>query len=424
MSTRVLSVCCVLLTGCLSGEGIVSMGEELDAAPDLMAADLASPRDQPEDADRADLLDPADQADVGEPDDMDDLPDGVDLPPDPCDGKVCGAGASCVEGMCSCDVGMIGDPDVGCMLADPCSQTQCTAGAMCAAGVCRCSPGFAGDGTLCTAVSPGNTASRTRDAVCQRWRADYAPRAAQQWQVMPADDCDPGVLHPDVVEDALRRLTLYRWLVGLGPVSVSAGPQVNTQACATTLAASNRGLSHSLDASWTCYTDAARAGAGSSNIAQGVSRPADSVDLYVGDNGVTSLGHRRWVFNPPMGASGFGQRGSYSCMYSFDQSGGGSADYVAYPAPGFFPQDALRGVWSFSSGRYSISGSSTVEVRSVADNTALTVSNIYAPGGGYGQPTLAWSVAGVMPDVEYEVTIGGIGASGPVTYRTTIVRCP
>ncbi len=382
---RLSPLCAVLLVGCLSGEGAVFSGELDD-----MAADQAEASDLPAGApDQAAALDmPTGQPDLSEPP--------ADMPPD-----------------MSVDMGPV----------DPCASIQCGAGATCAAGVCRCSPGFSGDGTTCTPESPGDTALRTREQVCQRWRADYGNRAQQQWQLEPMTSCEVGVLHPDVVDDALRRMSLFRWLVGLGPVTSRPEHLVITQACATTLAASNRGLSHSLDNSWTCYSDDARAGAGSSNIAMGVGNPADSVDLYIQDRGVPSLGHRRWIFNPPMGATGFGQRGAYSCMYSFDQSAGGAAEYVAYPAPGFFPQDALLGVWSFSSSRHALSASSTVSITTAA-GAPLTVSNIYVPDSGYGQPTLAWSVAGAQPDVEYIITLDNIGPSGPVTYRTTLVGCP
>jgi hypothetical protein len=423
MRRLLLTLVLLFLPACLSGEATVSgadvaeMGADQDVADPLDAPDLFSPLDMASD------LAPQEDMSLDMSVDMSrDMPPDM-MAPDLCQGVTCGQRAMCVAGQCRCEAGLVGDPQVACMPADPCAQVSCTQGATCAAGQCRCSPGFVGNGQTCTPVSPGDTALRTRAEVCQRWMADYGARAQAQWQTEPADMCDPGVLHPDVVDDALRRLSLYRWLVGLGPVTARPEYQRITQACATVLAASNRGLSHSLDQSWTCYSQDAAAGAGSSNIAQGVGA-ADSVDLYIQDHGVPSLGHRRWVFNPPMGATGFGQRGGYSCMYSFDQSVGANPHYVAYPAPGFFPRDAVLGVWSFSSNRYSLGANATVTIRDVASNATLTVSDIYAPGGGYGQPTLAWTVAGAQNDVEYEITLDNIGPNGPVTYRTTLISCP
>lgn len=346
---------------------------------------------------------------------------------DPCAQLTCGANSTCQRDRCVCDAGFTGNPKVGCTPADPCAAVTCPRGGICEQGTCACGPGFEGDGSSCSPISPGDTALRTEQEVCTRWNDERAPRATTQWQVEPLDDCDWGVLHPEVVSDAQRRLNLYRWLVGLGPVGISENAQKITQACSTTLAATNTGLSHSIDTSYTCYTPEAKQGAGSSNLASGVSRPADSVDLYIGDRGVPSLGHRRWVFNPPMGLTGFGQRGRYSCMYSFDRSVNTSVDYVAYPAPGFFPQAAVLGQWSFSSGKYRFDASTTVTIKKVSDGATIPVTGVNSPGGGYGQPTLAWTVKSTDAPVgeELEVTIDNLkGTAGTtVTYRVTLAAC-
>ena len=347
--------------------------------------------------------------------------------PDPCAAVRCGARSVCVQGQCRCEAGYVQGQGGGCVSQDPCEGVMCPRGGICNAGSCACGPGFEGDGSQCTPLSPSDTALRTQQEVCDRWRADHPTQATLQWQVEPADKCDWGVLHPEVVADAQRRLNLYRWLVGLGPIGIAESAQRITQACATTLAATNRGLSHDLDPSYECYSAEAKQGAGSSNLAQGVSHPASSVDLYIQDRGVPSLGHRRWIFNPPMGLTGFGQRGSYSCMYSFDRSVAANPDYVAYPAPGFFPTEGLLGQWSFSSAKYRFTQETTVEIRKVSDGAAVPVSGVNAPGGGYGQPVLAWTVNArdVPLGEELEITIDKLAgnAGATVVYRVTLVSC-
>jgi hypothetical protein len=292
-------------------------------------------------------------------------------------------------------------------------------------GECLCDSGFEPDGNGgCLAITPGDTASRTAGEVCQRWVADFPLQSNTLFSIDPVDSCDAGTLHPDTIQDALRRTSLYRWLVGLPAVTSNVRQLEITQACATTLAAQGSGLTHNIPQSYTCYSDDAAEGASTSNIALGIQWPAQSVDLYIGDNGVPSLGHRRWIFNPGMGSTGFGQRGSYSCMYSFDRSGSAAPDYVAYPPPGVIPRAAQRGVWSFHSDRYTFTDTTTVEVRDVATNTAINVSDIYRPDGGYGQPALAWTVNGAQSDTEYEVRIAGLGGIGDsVVYRTTLASC-
>lgn len=343
-----------------------------------------------------------------------------------CSDAMCGDNASCMNGACVCDSGFGGDPMEGCTPGDPCAEVECAFGATCnASGECLCDPGFEPDGNGgCLAVTPGDTASRTAEDVCQRWIADFPMRSNSLFSTDPSDSCDSGILHPDTIQDALRRTSLFRWLVGLPAVTSNPEQLTVTQACATTLAAENAGLTHTIPDTFECYSQDARTGAASSNIARGVDWPAQSVDLYVGDNNVPSLGHRRWVFNPSMGSTGFGQRDSYSCMYSFDRSGSASPDYVAYPPPGPIPLAAMRGVWSFHSSRYTFTESADVEVLDVDANTPLTVADVYIPSGGYGQPTLAWTVSGAQADTQYEVRITGLGGIGDsVIYRTTLVSC-
>lgn len=387
-----------------------------DSAPDEHDPDATNPTDLGHDFARPD--------DTGLTPDVQTTDAGPDQTADPCANVSCGANASCAGGTCTCDNGFQGDPTTACTPANPCTGVSCSYGATCNAGQCTCDTGFDANGQGgCTPQSPGDTAARSQIEVCDRWNADRQNRAQTMFQVEPADMCDPGILHPDVITDALRRTTLFRWLVGLPAVTSLPNMLPVTQACATTLAASNRGLSHSLDASYTCFTPEAAQGAGSSNLAFGIGSPADSVDLYVGDNGVRSLGHRRWVLNPGMGATAFGQRGSYSCMYAFDGSSGANPQFVAYPAPGFFPRAALIGYWSFGSNSMGFSDQTTVTIKTAA-GVDVPVNDVYVPGGGYGIQVIAWQVPNAQVDVDYDVTIANLsGATPSVTYRTRLVNC-
>lgn len=311
---------------------------------------------------------------------------------------------------------------------DPCASVSCGTQALCRAGTCVCPPGFEGDpASACSPISPGDTALRTKAEVCGRWQQDFATRATSMWQTEPTSQCDLGQISQDALDDAARRTSLYRWLVGLDPVTLDANINQTNQYCATTLAAIGR-ITHSIPMSAPCYTSEASQGAGSSNLSQGTRDIAASVDLYIGDRGVDSLGHRRWVFNPSMGKTGFGFRGNISCMYSFDRSNSSAKpDYVAYPPPGIIPQAAMKGVWSFASSVYSFSGSTQIEINEVQGAGSLSVSNIYIPSGNYGgMPSLAWSVADIQPDIEYEVTLKDLqrgNVTEDVTYRVTLTTC-
>ncbi|MBA2662844.1 MAG: hypothetical protein H0U74_11145 [Bradymonadaceae bacterium] len=415
--------------------GLISCQGGLDLKSPAGDADLANTTDTSQDASQQGARDGhlPNTSEVGN--DAHSGPDttwspdvGDEVGVDPCAGVVCGQQAACLQGQCVCNPGFEGNANTQCTPTGPCASVECAFGSFCLEGLCQCDAGFRDNGAGgCVADSPGDTALRTRDEVCQRWNADWPTISTTMWAREPADQCDWGELHPQVIADAIRRTTLFRWVVGLGPVTSGAHYLSVTQACATTLAARNQGLTHSIPTDSPCYTPEAATGAGSSNIAMGVHHPAQSVDLYIGDVGVPSLGHRRWIFNPPMAATGFGQRNAYSCMAAFDGGAQHNPDYVAYPAPGIFPQQALIGVWSFSSNRYGLNGTPQVEITQVASGTVVPVTNVYNPGGGYGQQTIGWQVRSqdYPLDTELEVRITGLtGNNGDtVVYRLTITAC-
>ena len=294
-----------------------------------------------------------------------------------------------------------------------------------------CSPGFVDDGMGgCRPEQPGEPATRTVAEVCQRWKG-WSPRAslADLFAVAPKDTCDPGVLSAEALDDALSRLNLYRWLVGLEPVAGDSDLERVTQACATTLAAARMGLTHQIPTSYPCYTQEAAQAAGSSNLSSGRSMPWESVDGYVRDRNVRSLGHRRWLFNPPLGKTGFGHRDRYSCMAVFDMSNPGPhPDAVPYPSAGPFPRAALLGPWMLGSQTLGFHSDSTVRITRVSDGSAIAVDDVYVPTVGYGVGALAWHVdtASVPAGEELEVVISGLGRAktGSYTWRTTIVDCP
>lgn len=77
--------------------------------------------------------------------------------------------------------------------------------------------------------------------------------------------------------------------------------------------------------------------------------------LYDSDmNNIYALGHRRWILNPRMGITGFGsvygEKGTYTQMYSLDYSGSSDISTVVWPASQtpveFFPRGSA---WNISS---------------------------------------------------------------------------
>lgn len=359
--------------------------------------------------------------------------DTPDMRPPMCDPADCGPGASCQNNVCTCDDGLLGDPLVGCSVVDPCENVSCAAGASCNPdGSCSCDPFFSGDPTTgCDPTVPAaDLSARSAADVCAIWTDQYQRSSPDFWMIEPDanDACDPGRLHPEELRNALHRTSQYRMLVGLHPVSLAAGSIETTQDCAMMHDANNSGglsLDHNPPQSWNCYTQAGANGCGSSNLAGGINQPAGTVGLYVADNNVPSLGHRRWVFNPRMGQTAFGHKGRFGAMYAFDGSRNHNVAYVAYPAPGPFPRGAISGKWSIHGGA-SYQADFDVEITNLGDMSDVPVSNITAPVFGNLASTLAWDVnTNSLPvDTTYRITIRDGGGAMVQQYETTLVDCP
>ena len=353
--------------------------------------------------------------------------------PDPCEGVTCGTNAHCDEGDCVCDEGYDGDPDDECFAPPPCDD-ECAYGATCLNDECVCDPGFYAVTDGCEREVVPDPATRTESEVCEKWNEDPWTLTFDKWAQEPVDECDWGWLSEEYHLEAIRETTRYRWMVGLPAVTSSESAREITQACATTLAAEDTGLTHNITEDFACYTQEAASGAGSSNIAGSSVSAADTVRRYIHDWNTPSLGHRRWNFNPDFGATGFGIRDGYSCQYAFDTSGSADVEYVAYPSAGPFPEEALHGKWSFSTGSLfgdiSLSDDTEITIVNLTDNSSITAGDFKyhagSPGWNMNRPSMvSWRVSEIPdPGETYEITIGDAYGDGEdLVYETTLVQC-
>ena len=353
--------------------------------------------------------------------------------PDLCGGLACAANTKCVQGpageACRCKEGYTGDPYTKCeekVRKDCMSSDDCPLGSRCIDDSCHGDPlwELRGDMTYKRIPTP-DPKGRTKKQVCEIFEKLDAELTTDMWEEKPQEECEPGRLKPEVQREAILYTNVYRWLIGLDPVTTKKEYLEKTQACSTALAAEGKGLTHTIPMSYTCYSEAAAQGAFSSNIASGARHPATTVPRYIRDIGNPKLGHRRWIFAPQVGATGFGLRGGYSCMYAFDKSGTDDQTEVLYPAPGPFPIGAIHGPWTFMSTDLKTTNG-TVEIVEVESGEKLDVQNVEDPGGRYGRlNTLKWTPRGVETNVEYEIRVSNLGARGDVTktYKTTLVDC-
>jgi hypothetical protein len=303
----------------------------------------------------------------------------------------------------------------------PCDTVTCGDNARCepSTASCACIPGFVSDGSSCVAAMPGDPSTRTTSEVCTAWDEGHVQNATTAWTPGDGSACDPGTMTRDAIDDALRRINMFRWMIGLAPVVDRPEDHARQQQCARMMD-TNGMLNHMPPSTWDCYTAEGAAGAGSSNLSLGVSAAADTIDLYVHDDGVGSLGHRRWVFNPPLGAVGIGQVGRAGCLGVFDGSSSTTRTWTAWPPPGPVPLEAIgSSLWSFHSDGAS---GGAVRVVRVSDGVDLGASAMSLPDG-FGPSTVAWASDGARTEGTYRVTVSGIPL-GEITYDVTLVACP
>lgn len=277
---------------------------------------------------------------------------------------------------------------------------------------------------------------------------DFFTRVAAMYAVQPdIAACQPGQLSAQTTANALQTLNAIRALHRLPPASYSAADEPGAQQAALMMAA-NAQLSHNPPSNWLCYTAAGAAAAGASNLFGGNSPFLGyytDEQIFAGwltevDNIVAeSVGHRRWLLDPFLGSIAYGRvagrqptttRADAAAIKVFNTAGaagptGGLPAFVAYPFEAYparlFDTRALlsfgvianaRDRWANTSVNFA---SATISVR-VRDGAALTVSRVAFDNDGYGLPNnLQFAVAGLQPNVTYDVAIDGVRVAGVST---------
>lgn len=251
-----------------------------------------------------------------------------------------------------------------------------------------------------------------------------------------------GSLSSETLNNALEVLNVVRFIAGVpDDVTLSAEYSEKAQAAALVNYVNNQ-MSHNpnkpADMDNSLYQLGA-AGAGASNIGSGWGggsyylngRPFFQAIIHgwmcdKSESNIPMVGHRRWVINPSMGKTGFGQVWGkkdgknvfHSAMYAFDKSSSQNEYYgVAWPAQNmpvsFFGNDYP---WSISMGK-SVPGDTVVTLKRKGDAKTWTFQNgsndFYINNAGYGQTgCIIFRPSGISSyqagDV-FDVSISGTG---------------
>ncbi|MDR1712885.1 MAG: RICIN domain-containing protein, partial [Coriobacteriales bacterium] len=166
-----------------------------------------------------------------------------------------------------------------------------------------------------------------------------------------------GSLASGYQQDALRTLNYARFLAGLPDDVTLDATYTNYEQHGTVVMAANNYLTHSpvkpagMDQD---FYETGYYGTSRGNIAMGYGNLPNAVItgwMEDADNGnITMVGHRRWILNPNMAKTGFGEAGRYFAMYAFDNTRSTAVDYeaIAYPSGAAFPSNVFGSYYPWS----------------------------------------------------------------------------
>jgi hypothetical protein len=263
--------------------------------------------------------------------------------------------------------------------------------------------------------------------VCARWKADRANLSEGTWTGAVAS-CTAGDMAPEARENVLRLVNLYRWLADLPPVTLDATRNQKDQACALMMRANNM-LSHDPPSTWTCYSDDGADAAGNSNISSG--QAVSSVDLYMIDPGNdTTIGHRRWILSNSLGPIGVGGTDKSSCMWTLGGIGKAGKPWMAWPAAGTIPLQAIAGSrgqtvdstgWTVQSDNINLANA---EVTVTVDGAAQPVT-VTQLGANYGSRyAIRFNPMGWTTTAGKTYNVSITGTSTAISYAVQVVSCP
>jgi hypothetical protein len=187
----------------------------------------------------------------------------------------------------------------------------------------------------------------------------YEPKPSVAEKVGPVKTPPEGYPTPEHLA-AVQRLNAYRNLCGApSDVMLDAEQTYYAQAATVLLKKINR-LDHTPPNPGMPKDeyDDAFVGTSSSNLHQGQSDLAGSVDGFMNDSdesNIAHVGHRRWCLNVWQQTTGFGRTDGFCAMWSFDKRRRGAVTwrFVAFPASGYMPVDyfSKQHAWSVSLNR-------------------------------------------------------------------------
>ena len=245
--------------------------------------------------------------------------------------------------------------------------------------------------------------------------------------------CVEGAVSESEKDIVLERINYIRSLHGLPSVVYEENDDIYTAECALIIAA-NEDLSHTPGSDWKCYSEDAYTGCNKSNIfIQWGIEPAmfkseSVVDAFMTDEGVESLGHRRWMIDPWLAHISFGRADDFSNkitgsaikVINLDEQNISSSniEFVAYPYedyPTELYNENVMMSFTVIADRLNKWNNDDVDLLTAAiaikdpANNLIKVSGTKSDNDGYGVPNnLRWYAESIEPGVRYNVAITNV----------------
>ncbi len=286
-----------------------------------------------------------------------------------------------------------------------------------------------------------DTASRSQ--VIAAYQAEFSkPTPDPGWTGNRAT-CASGTTSQTYRNAIFDRINWFRGMAGV-PVGVTENASYTAGAQQAALMMSETGqLSHTPSPSFSCYTSAGAAAAGSSNLYLGRTGP-DAITGYMFDPGANNapVGHRNWILHPTtrqMGTGDIPAAGGWASnvLWVFDDVFGPqpalreAEGFVAWPPRGYVPGEVVYPRWSLALRAGDFTSASVSMSRVNADGSTQAVSSpVEFRNGTSGAPSsiIVWQPVGIDTspaiDTTYRVTVSGVGSGGATksfTYEVIVI---
>jgi uncharacterized protein YkwD len=289
---------------------------------------------------------------------------------------------------------------------------------LCLTGIYGCTKEQAASNPTSSATSDPSSAAFTPDSISRSvavtdYQTNYLGSGISSvgW-TGSSENCDPGTT-PDITKQKeVQRLNYFRRLCSLPAVTLNSTYSAKAQQAALMMK-DNSALNHYPPTSWKCFTPDGQTAAANSNLTLGVAGP-DAIDAYISDDGVSTLGHRRWALFPSLTEVGSGDTDFTNALWVIGGFGTRPSNtFTAYPGNGYIPAPLVYTVWSFSVSAADFTGASVTVTDTAGTNYPVELSLI---ANGYGDNTLSWTfqqdLRGNKSDLILNVTVSGVKVSG------------